>query len=171
MIGYFLRMATVLGAAAAVIGVLAQNPAAWLPRPSSAGAPAAKEAAPRPVSNTLVYRADRTGHVFLDAALNGTPIRFLVDTGATMVALRMEDARAAGIATQSLRYDQRVSTANGVARVAPVHLRELRLGQLVMEDVEAVVVDAPLAVSLLGMSFLKRLDGYEMRDGQLMISW
>jgi aspartyl protease family protein len=125
----------------------------------------------RPIANTIAFRADKSGHVRVDVAVNGSPVRFLVDTGATLVALRIEDARAAGINPATLRFDERVSTANGLARVAHVKLRELRLDQLVVEDVEAVVIDAPLGISLLGMSFLKRLEGYEMRDGQLVVSW
>ena len=55
--------------------------------------------------------------------------------------------------------------------VAPVKLREIRLEQFTMEEVDAVVVDTQLSVSLLGMSFLKRLEGYELRDGALVVSW
>jgi aspartyl protease family protein len=123
------------------------------------------------VANTLSYKADRSGHVFVEAEVNGTPIRFLVDTGASFVTLRAEDARAAGIVSGDLHYTRQTATANGVVRVAPVKLRELRLDQLVMEEVDATVIDAPLNISLLGMSFLKRLDGYEMRDGALVVSW
>jgi aspartyl protease family protein len=64
-----------------------------------------------------------------------------------------------------------VATANGEIHVAPVVLREVRLDQFTMQDVDAVVLDTPLAVSLLGMSFLKRLEGYEIRDGDLIVSW
>jgi aspartyl protease family protein len=103
--------------------------------------------------------------------VNGSPTHFIVDTGASFVTLRPEDARAAGISAGDLHFTMRTSTANGQVRIAPVKLRELRLGQLTMEDVDAVVVESPLPISLLGMSFLKRLDGYEMRDGALVMSW
>jgi aspartyl protease family protein len=129
-------------------------------------------ASPKPVAdNTLSFRADNRGHVMLEAAVNGSPVRFMVDTGASFVTLTPDDASAAGLGNADLRFTSTVSTANGQIRVAPVRLRELRLDQLVMEDVDAVVVDSPMAVSLLGMSFLKRLDGYEMRDGAMIMSW
>jgi aspartyl protease family protein len=62
------------------------------------------------------------------------------------------------------------STANGIARAAPVRLREVRLGQLSIDDVSAAVVEN-LNISLLGQSFLTRLDGYEMRDGMLTLNY
>src|SRR5438445_12976668 len=131
------------------------------------GAPAASApsapSAPAAIANRLSFRPDSHGHIFLEAAVNGAPIRFLVDTGASYVTLTPQDAQAAGIGPGQLHFTGRVGTANGQVRVAPVKLRELRLDQLSMEEVDAVVVESPLAISLLGMSFLKRLDGYEMR--------
>jgi aspartyl protease family protein len=67
-------------------------------------------------------------------------------------------------------FNGRVQTANGTARMAPVTLREIRIGQLSIYDVHAGVLEN-LNVSLLGMSFLSRWQGYEMRDGKLTISW
>jgi aspartyl protease family protein len=121
-------------------------------------------------TNTLAYRADQRGHVRLEAAVNGAPTRFLVDTGASFVALSPGDAAAAGLGRSSLSFSASVSTANGVARAAPVRLREVRIGQFVLSDVQAMVIEN-LGVSLLGQSFLKRLDGYEMHDGVLTITW
>lgn len=97
-------------------------------------------------------------------------MRFLVDTGATLVALTPADAAAAGVGPGSLRFTGTVSTANGTARVAPIRLRELRIGQFSTADVSAVVIEN-LNISLLGQSFLKRLDSYEMRDGLLTMNW
>ena len=123
-----------------------------------------------PASNTIVYTANERGHVVLDAAVNGAPVRMLVDTGASLVTLTPADARAAGINPASLVYREQVQTANGTARMAPVTLREIRIGQLSIYDVPAAVLEH-LNVSLLGMSFLSLLQGYEMRDGKLTISW
>src|SRR6266700_735783 len=103
-------------------------------------------AKPVQVANTLSFKTDRTGHVYLEAAVNGSPVRFLVDTGASFVTLRPEDARAAGFGSGDLHFTQRSATANGQMRVAPVKLRELRLGQLTMEDVDAVVVESQLNI-------------------------
>jgi aspartyl protease family protein len=123
-----------------------------------------------PPSNTIVYTANERGYVLLDAAVNGAPVRMLVDTGASLVTLTPTDARAAGINPASLAFSGHVQTANGTARMAPVTLREIRVGQLSIYDLPAAVLEN-LNVSLLGMSFLSRLQGYEMRDGKLTITW
>ncbi|MGH7048012.1 MAG: retropepsin-like aspartic protease family protein [Stellaceae bacterium] len=133
---------------------------------------AASSAEPQsdPASNTLIYPADRAGHVVIDAVVNGAPIRMLVDSGASLVTLTPADARAAGIDAGELVFNRRASTANGVVRMAPVTLREIRIGQLSLDEIPAAVLEH-LDVSLLGMSFLGRLDSYEMRDGKLTITW
>jgi aspartyl protease family protein len=118
----------------------------------------------------LVYPVDGRGHVLLDAVVNGAPVRFLLDTGASLVTLTPADARAAGLSPRQLAFDERASTANGFVRMASVNLREIRLGQLSVGDVPAAVIEN-LGVSLLGMSFLNRLQSYEMRNGKLTISW
>ena len=114
----------------------------------------------RPSSNrTLVYRADRRGHFSLTATVNGAPIRVVVDTGASLVALTLDDARAAGIGRSELVFNQLTQTANGRVRFAPVMLREVSIGQLSIENVPAAVIEN-LDQSLLGMSFLKRLKSF-----------
>jgi aspartyl protease family protein len=120
--------------------------------------------------NTLVYPADRRGHIVLDAVVNGAPVRFLVDTGASFVILTPADARAAGLNPRQLAFNEHASTANGEVRIATVTLREISLGQLSIDDVPAAVIEH-LNVSLLGMSFLNRLQSYEMRNGKLTIAW
>lgn len=139
------------------------------PSPSpTAAAPTRAPAAP--IRNSLVYRADRDGHVFVDGHVNGGGVRFIVDTGATLVTLAPHDAAAVGLDPTHLAYTMALNTANGRVRAAPITLREVRVGQLTMQDVSAVVVEH-LGISLLGMSFLSRLDGWEMRDGALTLSW
>jgi aspartyl protease family protein len=125
---------------------------------------------PGPSTHTLVYRAGPLGHVVLTASVNGALVRFLVDTGASTVALSPADARAAGLNPSALAFDKTTTTANGVVRVAAVMLREIRIEQLSVENVPAVV-DANLSGSLLGMSFLSRLKSFEMREGALTFSW
>ena len=121
-------------------------------------------------NHTLVYRAGPLGHVVLTASVNGASVRFLVDTGASAVALSSADARAAGINPDALVYNRTTTTANGVVRVAPLLLREIRIQQLSVENVPAVV-DPNLTGSLLGMSFLNRLQSFQMREGELTFSW
>ena len=106
----------------------------------------------------------------MDGTANGAAVHFLVDTGAGSVALTLADAAAAGVGRGSLDFSARISTANGIARAAPVRLREVRVGQLSVNDVSAFVAEN-LHVSLLGMSFLKRVEGFEIRDGVLTLNW
>ncbi len=144
----------------------------FLDRQRSAGAStqqAALHAAPAP--NELVYRRARDGHFYVEADVNGARIRFLVDTGATYVALSPDDARSAGLRVFDSDYTARTSTANGVTLVAPVTLRQVELNQLQLFDVRAVVLEQPTPVSLLGMSFLSRLRGFETRNDELVLRW
>jgi len=149
-------------------GIAKLGPERLLNRTAASGTavPVAASAA----ANSLVYTANQQGHVILDASVNGAAVRLLVDTGASLVVLTRQDARAAGITPGELVYSHQVSTANGAARMARVTLREIRIGQLSIYDVPAAVLEN-LNISLLGMSFLTRLQGYEMRDGRLTISW
>jgi aspartyl protease family protein len=143
--------------------------------PVRANAMAPRPAVPPPgnhrVANTLSYVADSSGHFFVDATVNGTPMRFLVDTGATLVALSPDDAAALGLAPRDLRFADAVNTANGVTHAAHTTLRSIRLGQLEVPDVSAVVMEQPMSFPLLGMSFLSRVQGYSIHDGVLTIEW
>jgi aspartyl protease family protein len=173
VIGWALRW-TLLCCGLVLLGIgLRDRGAALSPHTAPPAARAAKSP-PAPASslpsNTIVYPADEQGHVILDAAVNGAPIRALVDTGASLMTLTPADARAAGVDPGGLAFSGHVQTANGAARMAPITLREVRIGQLSIYDVSAAVLEN-LNVSLLGMSFLGRLQGYEMRDGKLTITW
>ncbi|MFQ5773124.1 MAG: TIGR02281 family clan AA aspartic protease [Kiloniellaceae bacterium] len=119
----------------------------------------------------LVVPAGPFGHFVLDATVNGVDVRFLVDTGASTVTLTQEDARRIGIRPDLLDYSARFRTANGEILAAPVTLREVQIDDLALQDVESTVTRAPLNISLLGMSFLTRLAGYEVRDEGLVLRW
>jgi aspartyl protease family protein len=121
------------------------------------------------VTNSLTLRAQSDGYAYIEATVNGEPMRMAFDTGAAIVSLTQQDAVKAGIAG-NLKYSMPFGTANGRAFGAPVTLREIRIGQLVIADVDAVVMQN-LNTSLLGQSFLKRLESYQMRDGVLTLSW
>jgi aspartyl protease family protein len=175
MIGWALRW--LLAACGVTIACVALfDSGSRLPRDGTAGAQSMVQAAipPAPDSapafDTLVFPADRAGHVMIDAIVNGAPLRMLVDTGASLVTLTPADARAAGIDPAALTFDRRARTAGGIVPIAPVTLRQIRIGQLEIDDVPAAVIEH-LDVSLLGMSFLGRLRSYEMRDGELTIAW
>jgi clan AA aspartic protease (TIGR02281 family) len=119
----------------------------------------------------MVIPAGAHGHFMVEAVVEGTPLIFVVDTGASDVILSPADAKRLGFRTDELRFTRRYQTANGAVAAAPVTLRELRIGQFSAFDVEASVNGAPLPVSLLGMSFLRRLRGYEVDDGRLILRW
>jgi clan AA aspartic protease (TIGR02281 family) len=118
-----------------------------------------------------VVRAGSSGHFLIDAWVNGERITFLVDTGASDIVLTLDDARRIGLEPRTLAFTQRFATANGEVRGAPVVLREIRVGQFRAFDMPASVNEAALEVSLLGMSFLEQLSGYEVRGNRLILRW
>jgi len=146
------------------------------------GLPTPEDAAQRPSAGaetrvataefgTVVeIEAGRHGHFNTEAEINGRTIEVMVDTGATMVALSYEDAERAGIYLNKGDFTQAVSTANGVARFAPVTLDRVGVGDILVRDVPAAVAEPRrLKTSLLGMSFLGRLSRFDMRAGTLVL--
>lgn len=114
--------------------------------------------------------AGRHGHFNTPAEINGRTMEVMVDTGASMVALTYEDAERAGIYLNHGDFTQAVSTANGVARFAPVRLDRVAVGDILVRDVPAAVAEpGRLRTSLLGMSFLSRLSRFDMRSGTLVL--
>lgn len=111
---------------------------------------------------------DSSGHFLLTAEANGKPLRFIVDTGASSIALSPDDARRIGIDPDDLAYIGRAETANGTVETAPVTIRRFAIGDIVDENVSAVVIGADIEGSLLGMSYLRRFArvGFE---GELMV--
>jgi aspartyl protease family protein len=107
---------------------------------------------------TVVLAADRNGHFVSSGSINGASVRFLVDTGATMVAMSVEEARRAGVnyLAGERGYSQ---TANGVTPVYKVKLDQVTLGDITLRDIAGVVHEnSALPVVLLGMSFLGQLE-------------
>lgn len=102
------------------------------------------------------------GHFAVRGAINGQSMIMLVDTGASTVVLKPSDAERAGIDTRDLAYTVAVQTANGTTYAAPVRLRTVAVGPLIVRDVNALVAQpGSLNENLLGMSFLRRLQSYE----------
>ncbi len=118
----------------------------------------------------VAFRAGMDGQFHVEALVDGVNLRFLVDTGASEVVLSRADARRLGFDVDGLAYTRLYSPANGTVRGAPVRLREIVLGPIRLTDVVASVNEVPMAGSLLGMTFLGRLDGYEVRDDTLTLS-
>jgi aspartyl protease family protein len=124
----------------------------------------------RTAGRTVQIHAGAHGHYFASAEINGRPIDVLVDSGASIVALAYDDARRAGVHVRGSDYTQRVSTANGFARVAPVVLDRISIGDITVRNVPAAVSEpGALATSLLGMSFLGRLQRVDIRSGTLIL--
>ncbi|WP_406720534.1 TIGR02281 family clan AA aspartic protease [Thioclava litoralis] len=109
------------------------------------------------------------GHFYLTAKVNGKPIRFIVDTGATTIALSREDARKAGINTSDMAFIGRASTANGMIRTAPVRLATMDLGPIHDTNVPASVNAAEMDGSLLGMTYLSKFARIELSADKLIL--
>ena len=117
--------------------------------------------------NAEVVRGTR-GDFAVAAHINGAKVPMVVDTGATSVVLTQEAARAAGLPIEVLDYSVNVDTANGRTRAAPVTLARLAVGNLTEHNVPALVVQrGQLHNNLLGMSFLNRLESWEVRGDKL----
>ncbi|QFS82771.1 hypothetical protein FIU97_08160 [Roseivivax sp. THAF40] len=116
----------------------------------------------------LPLQADGHYHARLD--VNGTPVSFLVDTGATGTVLSAEDAERIGLAPDTLDYISTAQTANGIVRTAPVTLDNVALGPFTDRNVRAYVNEGALGQSLLGMSYLQRYAKIEIADRQLILT-
>jgi aspartyl protease family protein len=112
----------------------------------------------------------RDGHYYLTADVNGTPLRFVVDTGASQVVLSRDDAESIGIDTDALEYLGRAVTANGEVRTASVRLDSIEVGPVRHENVRAVVNRAEMEGSLLGMSYLQEFSSIEITGGKLVLT-
>lgn len=114
--------------------------------------------------------SDGRGHYLSDIEVNGRTLNAVVDTGATLVILRYEDARSLGVVFPGDKFDMGVRTANGDARARRIELRSVRIGPISINQVEALVMEPrALATNLLGMSFLKRLSRFEVQRGTLVL--
>ncbi len=112
-----------------------------------------------------VMTADSAGHFMTTGTINGSTVRFLVDTGASTISLGASDARRIGIDPRrgQVAFTQ---TANGVTQVSRVKLDTVRVGDIVLNNVDAMVLQSDMPVTLLGMSFLNRME--MQRNGDTM---
>jgi aspartyl protease family protein len=111
----------------------------------------------------------RRGGFAIAAHINGAKVPMVLDTGATSVVLTQDAARAAGLPIEMLNYSVEVDTANGRTHAAPVTLDRLAVGGLTERKVPALVVEEGLRNNLLGMSFLNRLESWEVRGDRLSL--
>lgn len=125
--------------------------------------------AQRQVGAAIEVARAADGHYHLTLELDGTPVRFIVDTGATDMVLSREDAVRVGVDLDEVIYTGRAMTANGMVRTGRVVLEEVRLGDIADRDVRASVTDGEMPGSLLGMSYLDRFARLSIEDGLLVL--
>jgi aspartyl protease family protein len=113
---------------------------------------------------------DSRGHFQADGRIEGQRINFMIDTGASVVALTENDAARIGVRPSRGDYNATVSTANGNVKAARVRLSSVDVGGLVVRDVDAMVLpDGALSENLLGLSYLSKLKRFEFANGQMVL--
>ncbi|HTX51506.1 MAG TPA: TIGR02281 family clan AA aspartic protease, partial [Caulobacteraceae bacterium] len=139
--------------------------------PAAAVATVAPTAPPTPAlgSGEASIAKSPDGHFWADADVDGHQLHFLIDTGATAVALTAADARSLGIDPDTLTYSYTVTTANGPARAAAVKLGLVSVGRAEVADVDAFVIDKGLETSLLGMTYLGKLSKFEATPDAMVL--
>ena len=134
-------------------------------RPAPAASPAAA-----PGGRSLTVRRDNRGHFNVEGRVDGRRMDFVVDTGATIIAIPEREAARLGIHPARRDYTAQIKTANGTVYAAPTRLAMVEVGGLTVRDVAAVVMpNEALSENLLGMSFLSRLRRFEFADGRLVL--
>ena len=153
-----------VGAAQTVMVLEERAHAAQTPRLAVAVAQA-----PQTSTGAASITKSADGHFWAEAMVNGHAVRFLVDTGASAVALTGDDARRLGFDPAGLNYGYAVQTANGEARAARVTLPSIAIAGVRVDNVDAFVIDHGLETSLLGMTYLGRLSRIEATPTALIL--
>lgn len=123
-----------------------------------------------PNTHSVSLARDRRGHFQADARVEGRSISFMVDTGASVVALNETAAARIGVRPSRSEYNAIVSTANGPAKAARARLESVDIGGVVVRDVDALIMpDSALSENLLGMAYLSRLKRFEYNNGRLVL--
>jgi clan AA aspartic protease (TIGR02281 family) len=120
--------------------------------------------------NEAVAERGSDGSFAFDAVVNGTHVRMLFDTGASVVGIRMEDALRLGIPVTKLNYSAKIKTANGTAEVAPVMIDTMLIGNITLRNIPGFVAkQGMLQENLLGQTFLARLAGFNVENNLLVL--
>jgi aspartyl protease family protein len=120
---------------------------------------------------SITFRVAQDRHYHILAKVNGVPVEFMLDTGASDVVISRKVAKHIGIDVDELEFTKIYYTANGTVKGAPIKLDTIEIGDMRITNVRASVNDSDLDTPLLGMSFLEKLQGYEVRDGVLKLWW
>lgn len=118
----------------------------------------------------MVINLSSEGHFFMDVKINGVPMRFMIDTGASDIVIDKIQAQKLGINMQDLVFNKRYQTANGQSFGASVILQEVQVGNVKFNNISASVNSAELGMPLLGMSFLRQFRKYEFYQDRLVLS-
>ena len=118
----------------------------------------------------MVIPRDRRGHFQVDARVDGQRMGFMVDTGASVIALTATDARRLGLHPSQREFTAKVKTANGTVRAAPTQLDQVQIDDVTVRNVAALIMpDEALGENLLGLSFLSKLRRFEYINGKLVL--
>ena len=121
--------------------------------------------------NRMVFSENQDGDFTAIGKVNGTPVEFVIDTGASDIVLSPADAQRAGIDLAALHFTGVFETANGEGRGAPATVDRLEIGPVKLVSVAVSVNQAPMRASLLGMTFLRRMKSFEMKGRKLTLRW
>ena len=164
-------LAGILAVAGTVMADLANR---MTPATPAMAKPAALNAASQISSETglrsLTIPRDARGHFQTEGRIDGQRIGFMVDTGASVIALNETSAARFGLRPSRADYNATVTTANGTIRAARTRLAMVDIGGLIVRDVDAMVLpDEALSENLLGLSFLSRLKRFEYANGRMVL--
>jgi aspartyl protease family protein len=119
---------------------------------------------------TVVIPRDSRGHFQVNARIDGKQIGFMVDTGASVIALTADDARRLGLRPSPREFTALVKTANGTVKAAPTQLDRVQIDDVTVRNVAALIMpDEVMGENLLGLSFLSRLRRFEYSNGKLVL--
>jgi aspartyl protease family protein len=139
--------------------------------PAAMAVRAAPPVEPAPTnSRSVVVRRSGRGHFEVEGRVNGRRMKFMVDTGASVVALTADDAATLGLHPAEREFSALIKTANGTVKAAPVELNTVEIGDLMVHAVDAIVLpNSALSDNLLGLSFLSRLQRFAYANGTLVL--
>jgi len=169
-----MRSVITFAAAALVAGMIVPHYAEQMNAHPAHQTMAARPATPaEPASSnpdSVEVARDAFGHFRVEGRVDGRHLEFMVDTGASVIALTADDAAQLGIHPADREYTVLLKTANGTVRAAPTTLDTVEIGDIMVHDVAAVVMpDGALSENLLGLSFLSRLRHFEYSEGKMVL--
>jgi len=121
--------------------------------------------------NSVTFPVSSDGHFYIRAQVNGVPIIFLADTGASSIVLSPADAKKLGFDLQQLRFDRIYETTNGTVRGSRIKLDDFQVQGIILQDIRASINEASMSNSLLGMTFFHQLKKYEVKEDKLTLYW